>query len=978
MNDSRVEDIFNATLQKGSAVERAAYLDGACGNDADLRARVETLLRAHEEAGRFLEPTSAPEPPAEGVGTVIGRYKLLQLIGEGGFGVVYMAEQLEPVRRKVALKIIKLGMDTKQVVARFESERQALALMDHPNIARVFDGGTTSPIPKSEARNPKQTQSTKPQIQNEPDQEVSDIGASDLDIVSDFGLRASDFAVGRPYFVMELVKGIPITEYCDQNNLSTRERLDLLISVCQAVQHAHQKGIIHRDLKPSNVLVTLHDGRPVPKVIDFGIAKATNQRLTEKTLFTEFRQFIGTPQYMSPEQAEMSGLDVDTRSDIYSLGVLLYELLTSTTPFDAQTLRAAGYAEMQRIIREEEPPSPSVRVSAMRDALAAVAKHRSVEPSSLSKAIRGDLDWIVMKCLEKDRTRRYETAAELGVDIGRHLKNEPVHASPPSPVYKLQKFVRRNRVGVTAAAVVAAGMLIGLSLATLGFMRASREAARASREAERATHEADRATREAARSQAIADFLQEILASVDPEEATKRNLDVERVLARARELFGNDHATVGATLSSLALQLQQSGKLEAAEPLYRESIRIWRSHYGDHHANVGITLGRLGSLLRQKADDPAAEQAFRDALQIAAGLPDEANLAFCDARCELAQILQKRGKLDEAEVLVREALRIRRARPAGQEFQIGATLEQLTGVLSFAGKQEEAQTAFEEMIVAYRSVFAPDSPTAAWIQLSYALWLRQHGMDSKAEPYFREAVRMYRSNPTPPRDLYVAALDGLFQIVRKREEALDETITVFHEALENLGYLYGRDHLLLAPQLLGFAKTLEDRDRAAEAIPLVIDGIRIYRKAKGEDWDATSSLQMLERFVRRVVLAPVLPTDRYETAASGAKTLLAEKPQDATCRSLLGMAEYRLGRFDEAVEHLAEAEDGTAGHETMDSVQRLSFLAMANFRRGEVAKAQATVVRLRELMTNEAVAKNKDTRAVFAEAEAMISGRGMN
>ena len=334
MADSQLELIFDAALQKETEAERAAYLEGACGNNMALRERVDTLLRAHAAAGSFLK--SSPLTDEEGPGTAIGRYKLLQKIGEGGFGVVYMAEQLEPVRRKVALKIIKLGMDTRQVVARFESERQALALMDHANIARVFDAGATES--------------------------------------------------GRPYFVMELVRGVPITDYADRNALSLRERLELFVTVCRAVQHAHQKGVIHRDIKPTNVLVTLHDGVPVPKVIDFGIAKATNQRLTEKTVFTEFRQIVGTPQYMSPEQAEMSGLDVDTRCDIYSLGVMLYELLTGTTPLEAERLRTLGYSELQKVIREEDPPRPSPEKEAAKLRGQGVALFRKEVAAGMSEA----------------------------------------------------------------------------------------------------------------------------------------------------------------------------------------------------------------------------------------------------------------------------------------------------------------------------------------------------------------------------------------------------------------------------------------------------------------------------------------------------------------------------------------------------------------------------------------------------------------
>ena len=363
-----------------------------------------------------LDKPSSPESaatiastPREQAGAQIGRYKLLQQIGEGGFGSVWMAEQREPVKRRVALKIIKLGMDTKQVIARFEAERQALAMMDHPNIAKVLDAGSTE--------------------------------------------------TGRPYFVMEYIKGVPILEYCDTDKLDTKARLELFASVCHAIQHAHQKGIIHRDIKPSNVLITMHDGVPVPKVIDFGIAKATSAELTAKTLFTEHRQMIGTPAYMSPEQAEMSGLDIDTRSDIYSLGVLLYELLTGTTPFDSKELTSKGFAEMMRIIREVEPHKPSTRLSSLGDTGTRTAQQRrAVDPKKLSQTLRGDLDWIVMKCLEKDRTRRYETANGLAADIKRHLNDQPITAGAPSAGYKLRKFVKRNRPQVIAGGIVAAAL----------------------------------------------------------------------------------------------------------------------------------------------------------------------------------------------------------------------------------------------------------------------------------------------------------------------------------------------------------------------------------------------------------------------------------------------------------------------------------------------------------------------------------------
>jgi serine/threonine protein kinase/WD40 repeat protein len=427
--------LFEAALGKSSEAERAAFLESVYRGYPALRARLDLLLEGQFQAEGFLpggakKVEQKPTPPAaedETTSTFIGRYKLLEKIGEGGFGEVWMAEQREPVKRRVALKIIKLGMDTKQVVARFEAERQALAMMDHPNIAKVFDAGATDS--------------------------------------------------GRPYFVMELVRGVRITEYCDAHRLPTLERLKLFNQVCRAIQHAHQKGIIHRDIKPSNILVTLNDPElsGVPKVIDFGIAKATQQELTEKTVFTQFRQFLGTPAYVSPEQAAMTSLDIDTRSDIYSLGVLLYELLTSKTPFDSAELMAASLDEVRHRIREMEPVRPSTRLSALaRDELTTTAQCRGTEPPKLISQVRGDLDWIVMKSLEKDRARRYETANGLARDIERHLSNEPVLARPPSRLYEFQKTVRRHWVGFTAVGAVVVALSIGALVSTLQAVRATR------------------------------------------------------------------------------------------------------------------------------------------------------------------------------------------------------------------------------------------------------------------------------------------------------------------------------------------------------------------------------------------------------------------------------------------------------------------------------------------------------------------------
>jgi serine/threonine protein kinase/Flp pilus assembly protein TadD len=541
------EAIFHVARKIDSPEARRDYLRQVCGANAALCARVQALLQVHEQDRSFLEPpdpglvTTVVEAPREGSGTVIGAYQLLEPLGEGGMGTVFLAEQKQPVRRKVALKVVKPGMDTRQVVARFEAERQALALMDHPNIARVFDGGET--------------------------------------------------AGGRPYFVMELVRGVPITDYCDQGRLTVRQRLELFLSVCAAVQHAHQKGIIHRDLKPANVLVTLQDRTEVVKVIDFGIAKALDQELTNKTLFTGQAQLVGTPLYMSPEQAGLGGLDVDTRSDIYALGVLLYELLTGMTPVDRERFREAGYEEIRRIIREEEPPPPSVRLRTTRE-LPAVSAQRGVEPRKLSGLVRGELDWVVLKCLEKDRNRRYETVSALAADVQRYLHDEPVQACPPSAWYRFRKFARRNR---TALAVIAL-VLLFIALLGGGFGwamrdRAAREA-RAANELELALERADLFLGQGKRAEALAALDRaELLAGQAPADPAR---DARR--AALKERFAAEEARRAATardqefsdqFEQIRLRVQTqireglgSFAEAAAFPKIRDALQRW-----------GITLG---------------------------------------------------------------------------------------------------------------------------------------------------------------------------------------------------------------------------------------------------------------------------------------------------------------------------------------------------------------------------------------------------
>ncbi len=681
--------IFLAALEIGDPAERAAYLDQACAANSDLRRGVEELLAAHARSGSFMArpaaggATAAHEPIAERPGTVIGPYKLMEQIGEGGMGLVFVAEQQHPVRRKVALKIIKPGMDSRQVIARFEAERQALALMDHQNIAKVYDAGTT--------------------------------------------------ASGRPYFVMELVHGIPITQFCDANQLTPRQRLELFVPVCQAIQHAHQKGIIHRDIKPSNILVTMYDDKPVPKVIDFGVAKAIEQRLSENTIYTQFGTLVGTFEYMSPEQAEMNAFGVDTRSDIYALGVLLYELLTGTTPLERQRLRQAALDELVRLIKEEEPPRPSVRLSSSGN-LPKIAAARKMEPARLSKLVRGEIDWIVMKCLEKDRTRRYETANGLARDVQRYLKDEPVEACPPTLGYRLRKVYRKNRaaVGVAAAFVVlltAAAVMASLlavqawraeQVAVAERDRAEQREAEAEEQRERADRERKRAEQEKKSAQAVRDFLQNDLL----QQASLLNQ------AEARRLTGDDFAVkVNPTVSELLDR--------AAAQLTPERIEAKFPNLPFVQAEVLKTVG--ATYLEIGQDNKALDLLTRavERYRTARGPDDPATLS---GRHSMALVHLYLGRWEEGRRQM-ESVRDDRLRILGpRDRDTFKTQMDLAWLDVMTGKPSAAIAALQALQAAGREYFGPDDfdSLLASGRLGVALLFAGRGAEAVRE---LEAVR---------------------------------------------------------------------------------------------------------------------------------------------------------------------------------------------------------------------------------------------
>jgi len=838
----RVAEIFErALMMRGE--ERVVYLEEACAGEPVLQAELLSLLKAHEAAQSFLSDQTEEGDDAGALRTnsapmggspmdAIDRYRLEVAIGEGGFGSVYRAEQLEPVRRQVAVKVIKLGMDTRQVIARFEAERQALAMMDHPAIAKVFDAGAT---------------------------------------------RA-----GRPYFAMELVAGEPITHYCDAHRLNTRQRLELFSQVCGAIQHAHQKGIIHRDIKPSNVLVSAQDGTATPKVIDFGIAKATEAELTTRTIFTEQRQMIGTPTYMSPEQAGSAGTDIDTRSDIYSLGVLLYELLTGVTPFDTTRLLRVSLEELVRIIREEEPSRPSTRLSTLGDAEPGIAERRDTDVRRLRMSLRGDLDWIVMKGLEKDRSRRYSTASALADDIQRFLHDEPVVARPPSVRYQMHKLVRRHRGAVAAGAAIVL-VLIAATAVSLAFALSANRQRQTAVTALARAEKAERGTKARAEElEQVARFQEEQLSRINPQTmGVKLRTDLvakaraaaerwgrtpEEIDARIKQLedgvagidltgmaltaldenvfqtalraievqFGGKPEIKAQLLQSVASTQRELGLLDAATQPQEQAVAIRRRVLGDDHPDTLVSLCNMGQLLVAQGKLAEAEPYFHQTLQGFRLVLGDEHPETLRSIANLGGVLQKQGKLKEAEAHYREAMEKLRRVLGDENADTLSTISNLGLLLQEQNRLSEAEPYWSEALRTRRHVLGDEHPATLTSLHHMALLLHAQGKLKEAEAYFRESLEKHRRVLGDDHPNTLAAIMSMGVVLRSQGR-LEEVGAFYHEALEKERRLLGDEHPDTITTIHNMGFLLQAQGKLAEAEPYCREAMEKWRRLLGDE-----------------------------------------------------------------------------------------------------------------------------------------------
>jgi serine/threonine protein kinase/tetratricopeptide (TPR) repeat protein len=969
IDPSRVRAAFLAAVEAPDPAARAAAIDRECGPDDELRRRVEALLRAHDQPDSLLDdPAPAPaaveatlpvtgempvvpggtvlidgaaapaRPLVEGPGSIIGPYKLLQKIGEGGMGVVFLAEQEKPVRRKVALKVIKPGMDSAQVVARFEAERQALALMDHPNIARVLDAGATD--------------------------------------------------TGRPYFVMELVHGAPITRYCDEARLSPKDRLELFTGVCSAIQHAHQKGIIHRDIKPSNVLVTMIDGKAVPKVIDFGVAKAIEQPLTERSMFTQFGAIVGTLEYMSPEQAELSGTDVDTRADIYALGVLLYELLTGTTPLERARLREAGYSEILRRIREEEPPRPSTRLSDSGEALASIAATRGVEPARLTRLVRGDLDWIVMKALEKDRSRRYETANGLARDIRRHLDGDPVEACPPSRGYRLRKFARKHRAALATAsafaALLVAATAVSVALALLARSR-GRLAEHRLEEVKRAKDAVDKAN----------EVLGSIFLDLDPhaEEKEDRPLRVilgDRLDRAASELDAraiDDPATLARLQSTLGKTLDNLGAPEKAVSLLSGAVLPAESRLG---ADALETLDLRNSLAMAHLDAGRAAEAVRLQEETARRslarwgpdhpktLRDRNNLGLAylgagrtaDALAMLRETLARRdatlgpdhpqtlitrnnlatacraaGLNAEAIRLHKETLRLLTARRGADHTDTLISRTNLSAAYLSAGRVAEAIALNEEALGRITAKIGPDHHESLAVRNNLAEAYRVANRVDEAIALHEQNLRLDVAKLGADHPSTLRSRFNVAQLYRDSGR-IAEAVALFEESLRLATARLGADHPDTLNQRHGLAMAYYAAGRYAEAIAMAEGTLRLRSARLGADHpDTLATHSTLAEFYRAAGRAAEAITTGEEALRRATALRGADHETAMSTRNNLAMAYQAVGRHDDAIAMLRELQRASAarfGPDHPNTLAALNNLAQCYYATGRTADAIAT------------------------------------